>query len=121
MATSHGLCELHSQEKIKQAQKQRVNKWLPMYKNVRWQRMRLNQLAKEPLCCECLKENRLTPATVADHIKPHGGDPALFYDPRNLQSMCEHHHSIKSAKEDGSFGNPKKAADHDMHDMRKDG
>jgi 5-methylcytosine-specific restriction protein A len=51
------------------------------------------------LCVECLKENRLTPAEVVDHIKPHRGDPQLFWDVSNWQSLCVAHHNIKTAKE----------------------
>jgi len=36
-------------------------------------------------------------ATVADHIRAHKGNPALFFDPANLQSLCKPHHD--SAKQ----------------------
>ena len=39
-------------------------------------------------------------ATIADHIKPHHGNEALFYDPDNLQSLCAQcHGSAKALKE----------------------
>ncbi len=31
-------------------------------------------------------------ATVVDHIKPHRGDPSLFFGAANLQSLCKWHH-----------------------------
>jgi 5-methylcytosine-specific restriction protein A len=44
-------------------------------------------------------------ATVVDHIKPHQGDPELFWDSENLQALCAPCHSRKTASEDGGFGN----------------
>jgi hypothetical protein len=39
----------------------------------------------------CAIMGRVTPATVADHRTPHRGDPALFFDPGNLASLCKIH------------------------------
>lgn len=48
----------------------------------------------------CKHEGRIKAANVCDHIVPHKGDEALFYDPANLQGLCEHHHnSTKKAYE----------------------
>jgi len=60
-------------------------------------------LNREPLCRECLKQGRLTPATEVDHIVPlaSGGTNDL----ENLQPLCHSCHSRKTAKEDGGFGN----------------
>ena len=59
-----------------------------LYKTARWQRMREYQLTMEPLCRYCLEREEVTAATVCDHIKAHGGDEQLFWDPENLQSLC---------------------------------
>ena len=40
----------------------------------------------------CQAEGRVTPAQVTDHIKPHKGDEALFWDVSNWQSLCKQHH-----------------------------
>jgi 5-methylcytosine-specific restriction protein A len=42
---------------------------------------------------------------VVDHIKPHRGDMTLFWDPNNHQPACDECHNIKTAREDGAFGN----------------
>jgi 5-methylcytosine-specific restriction endonuclease McrA len=49
------------------------------------------------LCIECYKEGTIKEANVVDHIlqRKHGGTDD--YD--NLQSLCDHHHNIKSANE----------------------
>lgn len=106
MAVSGGLCEIHRKAADKQAADRQEHQWQSMYQTSTWRAMRLAQLAKEPLCQECMKEHRLTPATVADHAVVHRGNPALFYDPDNLQSMCASCHSSKTDREDAGFGNP---------------
>ena len=59
----------------------------------RWQKIRHNHLASNPLCVECNKMNITKLATVVDHITPHKGNMTLFYDKDNLQSLCELHHN----------------------------
>lgn len=59
-----------------------------LYKTARWQRMREYQLTMEPLCRYCLEREEVTAATVCDHVKAHGGDEHVFWDPNNLQSLC---------------------------------
>lgn len=58
------------------------------YKTARWQARRADQIAREPLCAFCLAQGRVTPATVADHVEPHRGDPDLFWH-GDLQSLCD--------------------------------
>lgn len=44
-------------------------------------------------------------ASVADHIRPHKGDMALFLDRANLQSLCKPcHDSHKQAQEHNADG-----------------
>ena len=50
----------------------------------RWRRVSRLYLKKNPLCAECLKEGRVVPAEVVDHIVPHRGDYNLFWDFREL-------------------------------------
>lgn len=73
----------------------------------RWQQTRKGWLMRHPLCVECLAQGRTEPATDVDHIVPHRGDQALFWDRDNWQSLCKSHHSAKTAREDGGFGNQK--------------
>lgn len=53
----------------------------------------------------CEAEGFYVSATVTDHIRPHRGDPTLFWADWNHQSLCKTHHSSKTAREDGGFGN----------------
>ena len=70
----------------------------------RWQKARRTYLAHHPLCAECQRQGKLTPATVVDHIVPHKGDRHLFWDKSNWQSLCKSCHDSKTAKEDGRWG-----------------
>ncbi|MDF0581258.1 HNH endonuclease [Bradyrhizobium yuanmingense] len=45
------------------------------------------------LCVMCAKEGRWTPVFAVDHIIPHKGDPKLFWERSNWQSLCERHHN----------------------------
>lgn len=60
-----------------------------MYSTLQWKRLRLNQLQSSPFCALCLQVEHRTPATVVDHVTPHRGDRALFFDATNLQSLCK--------------------------------
>ena len=37
----------------------------------------------------CHDQGRLTAATVVDHIAPHEGDQAKFWDKTNHQALCK--------------------------------
>ena len=68
--------------------------------NSRWQKARKRYLRTHPLCVRCQEEGRLVEATVVDHIKPHRGDPVLFWDEKNWQSLCKPCHDKKTWNED---------------------
>lgn len=98
--TEGGYCPVHQKDKESNRSSRPYKK---LYKSTRWQQLRKHVLNQQPLCVECLKSKRITPATVVDHIKPHKGDEMLFYDINNLQSLCKSCHDRKTAKEDGRW------------------
>ena len=67
--------------------------------NAEWRRARKAFLQKHPLCAECGKAGKLTPATVVDHIIPHRGDKRLFWDEKNWQPLCKSCHDQKTGHE----------------------
>jgi len=74
--------------------------WRRLYNTKAWHKLRAAQLRDEPLCRLCQQLGRVTAAGIVDHIIPHKGDEALFYDPCNLQSLCKHcHDSAKQSQE----------------------
>lgn len=83
-----------------------AREWRGWYGLARWRGKngrRLTQLREEPLCRMCRLQGRVTPATVADHVEKHNGDPAKFWH-GELQSLCaEHHDATKQAEEHRGF------------------
>ena len=73
-----------------------------------WRRRRTEHLAAHPWCVDCLAEGKRVKATQVDHDVPKtaGGEE----DPSNYKSRCHSHHSRKTCKQDGGFGNPKRRA-----------
>lgn len=71
--------------------------WSKWYHLKRWERMSRLQLRRHPLCRMCLDEGKVEPATIADHVVPHKGDPYLFWF-GELQSLCSECHSSSKAQ-----------------------
>ncbi|QDD91927.1 HNH endonuclease [Pseudomonas oryzihabitans] len=70
----------------------------------KWQKARERHLAGHPLCVYCQRQGLVTAATVVDHVVPHRGDMALFWDSSNWQSLCAScHSSVKQAEEQASM------------------
>jgi len=99
------LCDAHLKQRNRQLDEQRGTSSERGYDS-RWARYSTLYRREHPLCVECQKEGRVTPATDVDHIIPvTGPDDPLFWDPNNHQPLCHMHHSTKTATEDGAFGN----------------
>lgn len=70
----------------------------------KWQKARERFLSLNPLCVYCERNNRVTVATVVDHIIPHKGDQVLFWDESKWQSLCAScHSSVKQREEKQIF------------------
>jgi predicted CXXCH cytochrome family protein len=61
--------------------------WRLWYSRADWLRRRDHQLKLKPLCEDCEAQGRITPATIAHHIEPHGGDINKFLRGA-LKSLC---------------------------------
>jgi 5-methylcytosine-specific restriction endonuclease McrA len=70
----------------------------------RWRKYRVGFLQANPLCVMCKAEGLVTAATVVDHIVPHQGDQALFWDQSNHQPLCASHHNGAKAREEREAG-----------------
>ena len=73
-----------------------------LYDRQRWKRRRAAFLQANPLCRMCEAQGRTTLATVVDHVKPHKGDEALFFDEENWQGLCATDHSAAKQEIDKS-------------------
>lgn len=68
----------------------------------RWQKASKAFLQAHPLCqCPDCREGliRVRPATLVDHIIPHRGDFATFWDRKNWQAMATDCHNKKTREE----------------------
>ena len=54
-----------------------------LYDLTRWKRARRLFLQTHPLCRMCEQRGRVSLATTVDHVVPHRGDEALFWDEQN--------------------------------------
>lgn len=80
-----------------------------------WAKRARRHLRANPYCAECRRQGRVQFAAVADHVKPHRGDPEKFRT-GELQSLCKPHHDQKTREEErpgrlrfprSEFGRPK--------------
>lgn len=63
------------------------------YHTRRWTRESAAFKASHPLCEECGRKGRITPAEVTDHIIPVGFHD--FWDQRNWQALCRKCNIVK--------------------------
>lgn len=68
--------------------------------DAKWRRYAASFLRRHPLCVRHEERGRVVAAKVVDHIVPHRGDPALFWDATNHQALCVRCHNAKTARED---------------------
>ena len=59
-----------------------------------WDRASLAFKCEHPLCLGCEAEGRLAPTEVVDHVIPHKGNAALFWDRSRWQPCCRWHHDV---------------------------
>lgn len=76
------------------------------YGTARWQRLRWSILERDLFTCRmCGRVEGQTSQLVADHIVPHRGDAALFWDAGNLQCLCKAcHDGAKQRDEAAAHG-----------------
>jgi len=90
--TTDRYCEAHRSEQWRGTASQRGYTY-------RWAKVRRRFLKEHPLCAECQRQGLVVAATVVDHIVPHRGDQALFWDRENWQALCKSCHDAKTAHE----------------------
>ena len=100
------FCDAHLKQRNKEIDERRGTPTERGYNND-WNKARLMYLRAHPLCAICKQKNppEITAAVLVDHIIPHKGDQELFWNQSNWQSACKECHDVKTAKEDGAFGN----------------
>ena len=75
------------------------------YQNRHWRKLRDTYLRENPLCEECLKHGKVTPAEDVHHIKSpfRGGEINynMLLDYHNLESVCKDCHGEIHAAQQG--------------------
>jgi 5-methylcytosine-specific restriction endonuclease McrA len=94
---THGRCAKHGY-------KDRSGPTNPKYLRKPWRALRAEKLRQDPLCVECFKAGRVTPANHVDHRDGNPDNDAWG----NLDSLCASCHSRKTATQDGGYGNKPK-------------
>ena len=86
-----GRCQAHQKPDIRQNADVRT-----LYHTPQWQALKQQVRAEEPWCRACLAAGVTVPGTQTDHIEPHRGSLALFWDRDNLQNLCAECHARKT-------------------------
>lgn len=75
------------------------------YKTARWQKLRQRIILRDKYRCQrtgvmLFGKHPAPDSPVVDHIKPHRGNEALFWDEANLQTIAKaEHDKVKQAEE----------------------
>jgi 5-methylcytosine-specific restriction protein A len=89
--TDKARCPAHARAKEQQRYNSDTRKW---YSTSAWQTLRQLVLGEQPVCADCKK----APSTEVDHIAPHRGDYAKFWNRAGLQGMCRACHGRKTQR-----------------------
>lgn len=96
-------------ERDRSRYRDKTQSWRAWYKTSRWQKLRLSILQRDLYTCRVtgvllIGKHPAPNSAVVDHIKPHRGDEALFWDENNLQVVSkEYHDSVKQKEEQASL------------------
>ncbi len=75
--------------------------WKAWYGTKRWRRLRWQVLLEAMFtCAKCGRVEAQSRLLVADHVRPHRGDEALFWDRANLQCLCKPCHDSAKQREE---------------------
>lgn len=82
-----------------------VPPWKAWYKLKRWQQLKLQVHLRDAYVCQrtgvlCDGVYPAPNSPVADHIRPHRGDPVLFWDPDNVHTVSKAYHDSEKQKQE---------------------
>ena len=87
-----GRCDVHAIVRRESARPDLdVRRW---YRTERWTRLR--RAVMVDAACQCAACGAVTLRIEVDHVVPHHGDPALFWNRANLQALCHDCHTNKT-------------------------
>lgn len=99
--TSERFCDAHAKNESQRYERYDRDPAKKKSYGRSWRRIRDQQLAEHPMCEQCAKVSKITPAREVHHIKPlsQGG----LNEPDNLMSLCTSCHSEITAREGGRW------------------
>lgn len=92
-------------EQARSRSRDQAQPWRAWYKTARWRKLRREVLKRDGYKCRqtgqlLVGKYPADNSAVVDHITPHRGDPELFWDEQNLQSVTAGwHNSTKQSLE----------------------
>ena len=103
VAANKTYCPTHTREQSavrhKRYDNNRDEKYARFYSSARWQKVRNIYIRNNPLCESCRKQERITAATLVDHIIPVQADYSQRLAMDNLQSLCRSCHAKKTNRD----------------------
>jgi 5-methylcytosine-specific restriction endonuclease McrA len=89
-----------------EADRRQAHPWRALYNTAAWRALRMQTFARDGFVCSMCK--RLLPETalVCDHVRPHKGDQALFFDPANCATLCKPCHDGPKQAQERRGGGP---------------
>ncbi len=100
--TDGRFCEEHAKEEVKRYEHYQRDPVTRKRYGRAWRQIRTVYLATHPLCEQCRKHGRITPAEEVHHIKPLSKGGTNDFD--NLMALCTSCHSEITAREGGRWG-----------------
>jgi 5-methylcytosine-specific restriction enzyme A len=97
-----GRCDKHQTQHQRDTQRWRGTAASRGY-GYQHQQERERHLRDHPLCVRCLIAERVTAATVLDHIVPVRVAPERQHDPTNHQGLCVDCHALKTAEDQRNY------------------
>jgi 5-methylcytosine-specific restriction endonuclease McrA len=77
-------------ERARDADRRSRQAWRQWYGSAEWRQLSWSvRLAAAFTCAICGRVEGRSGQTVCDHVTPHRGDRARFFDPGNLQCLCK--------------------------------
>lgn len=81
--------------------------WRAWYRTPRWQHLRMQVFIRDAFKCQrsgalCVGKYPAPNSPVANHIRPHNGDPALFWDINNIETVTKEVHDSTIQSEERS-------------------
>lgn len=92
-----GLCPVHALQKERTRYNRDVRKW---YYTQRWKLLRQRVLLEQSHTCAEAGCGHVNLSLDVDHVVPHRGNPALFWDRANLRGLCHACHARKTGRGD---------------------